>query len=1038
MNRLKFAVLGSRNFRMVFFSLVFVGAMVLKLTFGLSNVFADNWWIAADTHGSLGNNQYNQNCAGRTYTLTMYGENSFNSPTYTGFRTFGLKFAWDSSSPTYGTFRSNYSAGTIGDTSTPNSPLPSGVSVSMSPVSGTYSYPYSSTGSLDTAIATLTVSFSPSFNPAGPEFPSTGTQTAFYPILYVNNDPAFYSFRPWSSSQMYIYCNKPTAPPAPLNLTATAVSQSQINLSWNASAGATSYKVFRGGVQVGSTASTSYSDTGLTCNTLYSYTVKASSAGGDSANSNTATATTFACPPGAFSISVTRNSATQNFVSWGSATNAVSYDVYRNGVYLTSTGLTRNYTDNSEFCGHQYNYQVRANGSGGTTTWNSNGVVTTGPWACVPLPGAFTLTATTFSQTAIDLSWTASSNAVTYEIRRQGVLIASQPAVNPRTYRDSGLACNTSYNYQVKAINVSGSTDSNTAFAVTLVCSPGAFTLTATTFSQTQIDLSWTASTNAVNYEVYRGGVLISTVSAVNPRTYADTGRTCGTAYSYQVKATNASTPPTTDSNIANATTSACTPPYPGTVTLTSVTETCVNDSPAYDIAWSDTITAPDAPATNYIVEVTKVSTGQKYTQTVSGNLFTFSWTSSNQLAATPPGTIFNYSPEVSTAYSFKVTGVKTGFLNGVSGTISDSSSASCSSCAVNPPLTFSNLAPGGVSASVADDRPDFSWTSANDTSLPKGGSGTITYTLKVTPQGQSQLPDVTTTNSFLTWAQAFAVWSGSLGGLDHLTDGLDYTWYVVADNICNGSQSTQLTSFTFTAQNLSAWLQANDGSVSSYGAISLDTARPAGSFNANGSVMSNSTITNFNTSSGWIGSNGQITVLPDTYFEIKSQFASRSVTTSTILPNNGVYRITTNVTLDSGSFTVPSEPTVVLIDGDLTINSNINLPNESDNNAALILIVDGNVNVASDVTQIDAFMIVGGIFDSKYDSNSTFVDQLNVFGGLVYFGGANFKRIIDPALNPGNAIPAEQFTYDPRVVYLFSSESILGVSRTSWQELVP
>lgn len=1020
-----------RNFRITFLSAVFVCVAVLKLAFGFSDVFADNWWIAADTHGSQGNSQYNQNCAGRTYTLTMYGENSFNSPTYTGFRNFGLKFAWDSSSPTYGTFRSNYSAGTIGDTSTPNSPLPSGVSVSMSPVSGTYSYPYSSSGSSDTAIATLTVTFSSGFNPAGPEFPSTGTQTAFYPILYVNNDPAFFPSRPWSSSQMYIYCNKPTAPPAPLNLTAVAVSQTQINLSWSPSTGATGYKVFRGGVQIASTVAptTSYSNTGLTCNTGYSYTVKATSSGGDSANSNTASATTFACPPGSFSISVARNSATQNFVSWGSASGAVSYDVYRNGVYLSSTGLATNFTDNSEYCGHQYNYQVRANGSGGTITWNSNGAVTTGPWACVPLPGAFTLTAVAFSQTEIDLSWTASSNAVTYEIRRQGVLIASQPAANPRVYRDSGLVCNTSYNYQLTAVNGSGSTLSNTAFAVTKVCLPGPFTLSGVPFSQTQIDLSWTSSANAVNYEIYRDSVLINTVTAAT-LSYSDTGRTCGTTYSYQLKATNASTPPTTDSNIVNVLTSACTPPYPGVVTLDSVVEVCVNDSPAYDISWSDTITVPDAPATNYIVEV--IVGAQTYSKTVSGSTFTLQWSTVNLFALTPPATIFNYAPQPSTAYTFRIIAVKTGFLNEISGFLSDTSSASCSSCAVNPPVAFTNLAP--AAGSTAPHRPDFSWTNA----WPGGNSGASSYALKVTPQGQSQLPDVITTNTYLTWDQVFAVWSGQpyLAGNDFLPVGVIYTWYVVADNQCTGVQTGDSTFFT--AQNLSSWLQTVSGSVESGSNIDLNYSSPAGSYNATGLVLSRTTNANFNSSNDWVSTNSNSAVNPSSYNSLKNLFYSRAVTTTDLFPvTGGVYTIAGDQTINSG-FAMPTAPTVLIVEGDLTINTDLNLP-AGDNDAALILLVDGDVNVDWAVTQVDAYMVVGGSFDSRAGvPSSSFSQQLNVLGGLVYFTGATFDRIIDPLVDPSNLIPAEKFTYDPRVVYLFSGESILGVSRTSWQELVP
>ena len=67
----------------------------------------------------------------------------------------------------------------------------------------------------------------------------------------------------------------------PTGVTATAASQTQINLSWTASAGATSYNILRsttsGGpyTLVGTSATTSFSDTGLTCNTAYFYVVQA-------------------------------------------------------------------------------------------------------------------------------------------------------------------------------------------------------------------------------------------------------------------------------------------------------------------------------------------------------------------------------------------------------------------------------------------------------------------------------------------------------------------------------------------------------------------------------------------------------------------------------------------------------------------------------------------------------------------------------------------------------------------------------------------
>ncbi|HUO68754.1 MAG TPA: GDSL-type esterase/lipase family protein, partial [Gammaproteobacteria bacterium] len=70
-----------------------------------------------------------------------------------------------------------------------------------------------------------------------------------------------------------------TPPTVPGGLKAAAQSSSRIDLSWNAAtdsgSGVGGYNVFRNGTKVATTTSTSYSDTGLTSNTLYTYTVTA-------------------------------------------------------------------------------------------------------------------------------------------------------------------------------------------------------------------------------------------------------------------------------------------------------------------------------------------------------------------------------------------------------------------------------------------------------------------------------------------------------------------------------------------------------------------------------------------------------------------------------------------------------------------------------------------------------------------------------------------------------------------------------------------
>ena len=94
-----------------------------------------------------------------------------------------------------------------------------------------------------------------------------------------------------------------TAPAVPTNLSATAVSSSQINLVWARSSdlvGVTGYLVYRGGAQIADVTSTlAYTDTGLSPNTAYPYRVVAYDAAGNlSSQSAAISATTFMSPAG--------------------------------------------------------------------------------------------------------------------------------------------------------------------------------------------------------------------------------------------------------------------------------------------------------------------------------------------------------------------------------------------------------------------------------------------------------------------------------------------------------------------------------------------------------------------------------------------------------------------------------------------------------------------------------------------------------------------------------------------------------------------
>ncbi|MFJ8133555.1 chitinase [Streptomyces hydrogenans] len=81
-------------------------------------------------------------------------------------------------------------------------------------------------------------------------------------------------------------------PATPTGLAAGSPTSTSVPLTWPAVAGATSYKVYRGGTAVGTATGTSYTATGLTPNTAYSFQISAVNSAGESARSTAVSATT--------------------------------------------------------------------------------------------------------------------------------------------------------------------------------------------------------------------------------------------------------------------------------------------------------------------------------------------------------------------------------------------------------------------------------------------------------------------------------------------------------------------------------------------------------------------------------------------------------------------------------------------------------------------------------------------------------------------------------------------------------------------------
>lgn len=164
------------------------------------------------------------------------------------------------------------------------------------------------------------------------------------------------------------------------------------------------------------------------------------------------------------------------------------------------------------------------------------------------------LAATAISNSQIDLSWSDNAdNESGFKIERSldGTTWAqiATAAANATAYSDTGLSASTIYYYQVRATNSLGdSAYSNVASAQTqaLPAPPAAPTnLVATTFSSSQIDLTWTDSDTETGYRIERcmgGGcdtfAQIATLAA-NGTSYSDSGLSASTSYSYRILAYN-------------------------------------------------------------------------------------------------------------------------------------------------------------------------------------------------------------------------------------------------------------------------------------------------------------------------------------------------------------------------------------------------------------------------------------------------------------------------------------------------------------------
>ena len=369
------------------------------------------------------------------------------------------------------------------------------------------------------------------------------------------------------------------APTAPTGLAASGITQTDLSLSWTAATdniAVTGYDVYQNGVKINAATitTTNYAVAGLTAATTYQFYVRAKDAAGNtSANSTTIAVTTLAGPdtqaptaPTNLSTSnLTQSSLTLN---WSAATDNIAvtgYDVYKDGVKLNSTAITTtSYAVSGLTVLTSYQFYVTASDAAGNTSANSNTLTVTTPDTQAPTAPTG-LVSSSLTQSSLTLTWTASTDnvAVTgYDVYRNGVKI-NTTLIATTTYNISGLNAGTAYQFYIMAKDAAGNTSANSStLSVTTPdaqapTAPSALTASGTT--QTATTLTWSAATDNVavtGYDVYRNGTKIN-ATVVTTTTYAVTGLTASTAYSFYVQARDAAGNISANSNTVAVTTSA-------------------------------------------------------------------------------------------------------------------------------------------------------------------------------------------------------------------------------------------------------------------------------------------------------------------------------------------------------------------------------------------------------------------------------------------------------------------------------------------------
>jgi fibronectin type 3 domain-containing protein len=367
-------------------------------------------------------------------------------------------------------------------------------------------------------------------------------------------------------------CNASAVLP-PSGVTATAISPSQIRLSWNALAGATGYRIYRDGVHLKDVVSTSTLDSGLAASTLYCYAVSGNNAAGvESPKSVQMCATTqLSAPPTPTGLAAAGREVPPSVtLTWNTSPGANKYNIYRDGLYALSVNAPAvTVVDTGLVAKTNYCYTISAEDVSGNESAQSTQVCTATGGAVIPQPTG--LTATLLPGPQVRLNWNGTAGATGYRIYRDGT---AKMVSGTTTATDGTVNPSTGYCYAVSAMDGMGSESPRSAQVciATGVAPPPTPSglLVEEAMNPRRIVLTWGSSAGAVSYRIYRNGGTIPLLSPIGvPAT--DTTVAASTLYCYTISAVSSTGSESAQSDAVCKTTSAAGPPTPATLTATSI-----------------------------------------------------------------------------------------------------------------------------------------------------------------------------------------------------------------------------------------------------------------------------------------------------------------------------------------------------------------------------------------------------------------------------------------------------------------------------------